>query len=551
LSTVTTSSTGSAIVLFVGPDASWGARNFAHVFDKLVPADHVAGAAAVAAWARVENAAAARRLAAIAGVLEARLAAAGAAEREQWCLDNWSAVSAEVAAAMGVTLGAASHQLMVAKALADRLPRVAEVFAAGAVSYRVVNAIVFRTALIKQDEAMAKVDTELAAHIAGWGSLSATKLEGAIDYWVDRYDRYALRRTEIAARNRRVDVDVPDGSGVGSVWGSLYAHDAVALDKRLDEMARAVCEADGRDLDQRRADALGALVAGADRLACGCGGQCAAAGVTPSAAVIHVVADEDSLTDTSDARLDGAEPQRPTAGIPLREQTIAQAFWQPAPNGPTDAAPGVLVGGGLLPAPVLARLAPRAVVRTIVHPGSSPPEAGYRPSRKLDEFIRCRDLTCRFPGCDVPAWSCDVDHTISYPAGPTQAANLKCLCRKHHLLKTFWGGLDGWRDRQLPDGTVLWTSPDGLSHLTVPGSKLQFPALCRPTAPVEVRDVAAGRTPTGLTMPKRVRTRAQDRAARIDEERRLNAGVLAVSHPGVDEPGGGGAAEGRCHRPPF
>jgi hypothetical protein len=24
------------------------------------------------------------------------------------------------------------------------------------------------------------------------------------------------------------------------------------------------------------------------------------------------------------------------------------------------------------------------------------------------------------------------------------------------LLKTFWG----WRDRQLPDGTVIWTLPD-------------------------------------------------------------------------------------------
>ena len=49
----------------------------------------------------------------------------------------------------------------------------------------------------------------------------------------------------------------------------------------------------------------------------------------------------------------------------------------------------------------------------------------------------------RFPGCDEPAQHCDIDHTIAYPTGPTQASNLKCLCRKHHLLKTF----GGWHDQ--------------------------------------------------------------------------------------------------------
>ncbi len=29
----------------------------------------------------------------------------------------------------------------------------------------------------------------------------------------------------------------------------------------------------------------------------------------------------------------------------------------------------------------------------------------------------------------------------------------------HPLLKTFWNGAKGWRDRQRPDGTIIWTSP--------------------------------------------------------------------------------------------
>jgi hypothetical protein len=32
--------------------------------------------------------------------------------------------------------------------------------------------------------------------------------------------------------------------------------------------------------------------------------------------------------------------------------------------------------------------------------------------------------------------------------------------RYHHLLKTFYAGF-GWKDRQFPDGTIVWTAPTG------------------------------------------------------------------------------------------
>ena len=50
------------------------------------------------------------------------------------------------------------------------------------------------------------------------------------------------------------------------------------------------------------------------------------------------------------------------------------------------------------------------------------------------------------------------------------------------LLKTFWNGLGGWLDRQLPDGTIIWTSPTGHTYVTYPGSLHLFPKLCAPTA---------------------------------------------------------------------
>ncbi|KAA0075603.1 HNH endonuclease, partial [Mycolicibacterium sp. P9-64] len=109
----------------------------------------------------------------------------------------------------------------------------------------------------------------------------------------------------------------------------------------------------------------------------------------------------------------------------------------------------------------------------------------------------------------------------AYPHGPTCASNLKALCRFHHLLKTFWGGPHGWRDRQQPDGDVVWTSPSGQTYTTRPGSRLLFPSLCLPTAPITVTDTPTAHT-AGLTMPRRTTTRAHDRRQRINDERQHN-----------------------------
>jgi hypothetical protein len=109
---------------------------------------------------------------------------------------------------------------------------------------------------------------------------------------------------------------------------------------------------------------------------------------------------------------------------------------------------------------------------------------------------------------------------------------LECLwaIQCHHLLKTFW---DGWTDRQLPDGTVIWTAPDGRTSTTQPGSRILFPTLCLPTgalSPPRPGTLIFGNR--GAMMPVRRRTRAQDRARRIAVERALNdAHVAERNHP--------------------
>ncbi len=465
-------------------------------------ADDVAVVAAIEDGARQEARAAARRLAAIAELVRRRC---GDDDHAWWACDDWDAAAAEVSAALGVTHHRASVQMQLALALRDRLPRVGALLGEGLLSFRVCAAIVWRTDLIQDAEILARIDAAIAEHAQTWGPMSDLAMQRAIDSWVDRYDPGALRQNRTRARDREIGIGARCAeSGTAEIWGRLYATDATMLDRRLTAMARGVCDEDPRTVAQRRADALGALAAGSDGLACACGSpQCPAAIDDARAAgvVIHVLADADVLDAVPDPAMSG---ERPTADA------------EPAGS---HRAGGVLTGrGGIVPAPLLAELIRSgAKVRTLRRPGVDP-EPGYRPSTALDEFVRLRDLTCRFPNCDVPAEYCDIDHTIAWPWGPTHPSNLKCECRKHHLLKTFW---HGWRDRQHPDGTVEWTSPTGRTYLTQPGSRLLVPRWNTTTAALPP---LSGRPPAaiGTMMPTRRRTRAAERARRIAGERKLN-----------------------------
>jgi hypothetical protein len=141
--------------------------------------------------------------------------------------------------------------------------------------------------------------------------------------------------------------------------------------------------------------------------------------------------------------------------------------------------------------------------------------------------VRARDLTCRFPACEQPAEFCDLDHTVPWPVGPTHPSNIKCLCRFHHLLKTFWTGVGGWADQQLADGTVIWRSPSGRTYTTKPGGSLFFPVLATPTGEVNIDKFTADQSEQrGVMMPRRRRTRKQERDERIAAERAINEQLL-------------------------
>jgi hypothetical protein len=398
---------------------------------------------------RDESTAVAQRLLAV-GRLYARRAVE-LAEWNTWRTDVTDEVAAEVSAAQNVSHARAVGQIRYGRTLCERLPLVAKVFLRGTIDFRMVSTIIARTANV-DDEFIAAIDEAVAGRAEKWMKLSKPKLQDRIDLWVAKFDPNAVRVPPTVDDTRCLDVVPSDTVGMAFVLGHVHAADGAALDQRLEALAATVCEHDPRTRSQRRADAGGPLARGEATLACQCGREDCTAGserAAATSAVIHVLAEQATLAGTSDK-------------------------------------PGYLPGFGILPAETVRGLAATATLKPLVVPSGAVPDPGYRPSAKTREFVRWRDLTCRWPGCDKPAVACDIDHTVPYPVGPTHPSNTKPYCRTHHLIKTFGGGPGGWTDQQLPDGTIVLTAPTGHVYRTEPHGAAMFPALAQPTGELDI-----------------------------------------------------------------
>ena len=543
---------------------------------------------AITGWSTTAAAAQARMLAAVA---ERRRRAEAAADadpaRARWACDPVDEAAAQIGCALTVSHGRALSLMDTAVILRDHLPRLNARFLAGQVSDRVVARIVWLCALVVDDTVWAALDEQFAAAASTWGVLSGDKLDTAITVWIHTLDPDAVRRAASAHRGRDFRITGRDHTaGTTTVWGRITSLDAAIAAARLNAMVNSVCADDPRTTAQKRADAFGAVFAGAFHLSCLCGKpDCPAAAVPDARATsvtVHVVADHSSLAAAPDPTLHGASDsdgadaesssaatstgttdQPPTANQqptpPTEPETASET--DPAPpvepqvepvpepasppdpspppgRAPTDtpapqpapatpARPAVILGlrGAVLPPAVLAQILTRgATIRMIADPRTLPVHPGYRPTTAQDEFVRCRDLTCRIPGCDRPAIGTDLDHSNPWPAGPTHPSNLNDKCRLHHLLKTF---CEGWTEHQSPDGTLTITTPTGHTYTTTPFSTLLFPSWTTttdpPTRPEPTRPTPPPNPGRALKMPRRPRTRAQNRAAYITAARAHNA----------------------------
>jgi hypothetical protein len=98
----------------------------------------------------------------------------------------------------------------------------------------------------------------------------------------------------------------------------------------------------------------------------------------------------------------------------------------------------------------------------------------HDPPAWMRDLVMLRDGHCVFPGCNIDARRCDLDHIEPYvdpdeggPPGQTSPQNLACLCRRHHRLKTF----TAWTYERAGPGIYHWTNPHGIRYSTNPSPK--------------------------------------------------------------------------------
>ncbi|MFL6070925.1 MAG: DUF222 domain-containing protein [Actinomycetes bacterium] len=278
-------------------------------------------------------------------------------------------------------------------------------------------------------------DTVVDQLVKAAADYAATHTTGQLRPWLARrvitIDPSAAEiRRQHAMTERRV-VITPGPDGMSELWALLPSVPARQIQQTLTKMAQSTGSDDPRTADQRRADTLCDLLLGH--------------AAAPQIAL--------SLVLTGAAGPGASSQLDPTAELAgVGTITAAQLVELLSTTG----APGS--HGRVLPCDS----------RTGAVMVTSRIEPAYRPSPELDDQIRIRDLTCRFPGCRRAATGSasgvDVDHTSPWPAGATTAGNLACLCRRHHRLKH----TTRWAVTNAVDGTLDWTTPTGRRYTTRP-----------------------------------------------------------------------------------
>ena len=204
----------------------------------------------------------------------------------------------------------------------------------------------------------------------------------------------------------------------------------------LTSLARAVQQADRasggpvRTLDQARSDVLADLADGAGPVS---------AGSPPGAARVDVVVNLSTLLGLDD--VPGELPGLGPVTAEVARRIAGDATWR-----------------RLLTDPVTGALLDLSSTR-------------YSPPQAMRDAVIARDRTCRFLGCRMPAVRCDLDHTEEWPCGPTCPANLACLCRTHHRIKT----LTDTTYRPDGNGGFTWTMPSGRTWHQPPEPMLDPP----------------------------------------------------------------------------
>lgn len=467
--------------------------------------------------------------------------------------DHFANTSALLGAVHHIDKTHADAMLNESLALVHRIPLIGRCLHDGVINQQQFQLLVTVTDLVDGWPSAPDIDKQISDDLRDNGAGSTRRLRDLANRAIFAHDPDAVRRrAERALARRTATVRArPDGMAHFSVTAtSEDTQLTMAAVKAL--VATTICARDPRTKGARCSDAAMSILQGI-AVSCRCkSDDCPA---TPSAGgisdqhariVVHVICQDGTLGGdnpeprSSDPDGTGPDGAGPDGTGPDREDPVGPHDAAPRESGPTVRAesdrPGFLDGYGVITADHVRDIArrPDTIIRPLnPKPGQALPthQPGdpYRFSAALDTFIRARDGYCVIPGCNKPAWACDLDHVHEFdhhnPAagGHTCPGNGNAKCRYHHLLKTF----GNWLDDQYVDAEgqtcVTLTSPDGV---TVIGrghtNDVLFPALRTvrfqktPAHEPAITDQSAG------PGPRRSRTRTADKHARRRREREFN-----------------------------
>ena len=360
------------------------------------------------------------------------------------------AVIAELATALRLPERTMTRLVSEAWTLATDLPATLAALRSGSIDEAHARVIVDETAGLTEAPVRGRLDMELADRATTTTAASLRRIARRLresaqaDSLAERHER--------ARAERRVEFE-PARDGMAWLHLHLAAGDALLIRDRLDRVAAdggdgasgASGNADDRTPDQLRADVARDLLLH---------------GVPPVGEAFHVA----------------AATVRPTVHVTVPVMTLLRV----------DDAPADLEGYGPIDPETARSLAAHApsFTRILTHPISGSvldvDRTTYRPPADLARWLRVRDETCRFPGCNRRAARCELDHTEDWAGdGRTAFDNLAHLCPHHHHLKHE----TSWSVRHLHDGTLEWRSPAGRRHETEPAVRMPAHAATGPQRP--------------------------------------------------------------------
>lgn len=385
---------------------------------------------------------------------------------------------AELATAARVSERTIQRQMADAADLCVRFPQTVIALREGRISRTHVSVI--HEAGHAIDDADARGGYEKSA-IARAEELTPGRLRPIVQVLAARANPRTIDERHAAARALRAVrvVDLADAMAELTLIGpAVLAH---GIYDRLTQQAHAVIDArrgdysaDGALDDGASDDGASTDSASTDGASAGTSDHTVANGVDAPAADTRSM-DELRADIFADLLLTGT-PESCIAGDGLAAiRAIVQVTVPVLTAAGTGDEPALLVGHGPIDTDTARRLAGGVKgwerVMTCPVTGGVLAVDRYRPGKDLKRFLHARDEHCRFPGCRMPVWRCDVDHTIDAArGGPTCACNLEDLCQGHHTLKH----ASEWQVVQLAGGVLQWTSPTGRVYIDKPEPTLRF-----------------------------------------------------------------------------